>query len=333
MPRTSRLEIPGGLYHVMTRGIERRKIFNDDEDRKEFLRRFEKNLTANGARCYAWALMPNHIHLVVRTGVKPLGSLMGKLLTGYAIYYNSRHKRVGHLYQNRYKAILCQDDIYFKELVRYVHLNPIRGKIVGTMDSLSGYKWGGHSALTGKIKQPWQDTEEVLSQFSANRKQALKAYEAFVQEGGSKEDEDLFSGGGLRRSAGGWRGVWELKRGKERWAYDSQILGDGDFVVTSLKQAGYADDKASRIRREGWTIERVLERVSEVTGVPREAIRHRGKGAVSGARMLVALWSYRELGKKLSEVADYFGISIPSAHTAVKKGTEYEKSSGYKLII
>ena len=108
MPRDKRINLPGVIYHVISRGIERRKIFIDKADREEFLRRLGDGLEKTSCQCIAWSLMPNHLHLLIRTGERALSDLMRKLLTGYAVYFNRRHKRHGYLYQNRYKSILCQ---------------------------------------------------------------------------------------------------------------------------------------------------------------------------------------------------------------------------------
>ena len=139
MPRNKRLHIPGGIYHVISRGIERRDIFSDNVERKEFLSRLENVLQKTGAQCLAWVLMSNHFHLLMRTGSQSLSDIMRKLLTGYALYFNRRHNRHGHLYQNRYKSVLCQEDVYLEELVRYIHLNPLRAHIVKTLDELDIY--------------------------------------------------------------------------------------------------------------------------------------------------------------------------------------------------
>ena len=110
MPRNRRIDIPGAIHHVITRGIERGVIFKDSSDRKEFIERFAKALKETNATCYGWVLMPNHFHLLVRTGDRSLSDLMRKVLSGYAGYFNARHKRRGYLYQNRYKSILCQEE-------------------------------------------------------------------------------------------------------------------------------------------------------------------------------------------------------------------------------
>ena len=147
MPRDKRLQITGGVYHVISRGIERRDIFMDDDDRKEFISRLEQALEKTGAQCLAWCLMSNHFHLLVRTGKQSLSDLMRKLLTGYAIYFNRKHKRHGYLYQNRYKSVLCQEDVYLLELVRYIHLNPLRVNLVSSLEALDVYPWTGHTFI------------------------------------------------------------------------------------------------------------------------------------------------------------------------------------------
>ena len=134
MPRLPRLDAPGVLHHIMIRGIERRRIFSDDKDRENFIERLSILLPETGTSCYAWAFLPNHAHFIFRSGHSGIPTLMRRLLTGYAVKYNIRHKRHGQLFQNRYKSIICQEDIYLKELVRYIHLNPLRAKKVAELN-------------------------------------------------------------------------------------------------------------------------------------------------------------------------------------------------------
>jgi REP-associated tyrosine transposase len=154
MPRQARLDAPGILQHVMAWGIERRKIFWDDKDRTAFLERFGVILEETQTQCYAWALIPNHFHLLLRIGQTPLSTVMRRLMTGYAVTFNIRHRRSGHLFQNRYKSVICEEDPYLLELIRYIHLNPLRAKLVEDLKGLDNYLWTGHSALLGKRKNP-----------------------------------------------------------------------------------------------------------------------------------------------------------------------------------
>ena len=130
MPRQARLDSPGTLYHVMIRGIEKKRIVLDEQDRKDFVRRLGLLAVETKTAVYAWALMSNHAHLLVCSGTAGLAKFMRRLLTGYAVSYNLRHRRHGHLFQNRYKSMVCDGDSYFTELVRYIHLNPLRVELV-----------------------------------------------------------------------------------------------------------------------------------------------------------------------------------------------------------
>ena len=165
MPRLARLDAPGVVHHVIIRGIERRKIFRDSKDRNDMMDRLADLLPATNTSCYAWAFLSNHAHFLFRSGDKGLSALMRRLLTGYAMWFNRRHRRHGQLFQNRYKSIVCQEDIYLKELIRYIHLNPLRAKVVSDMGGLNQYKYCGHSVLMGKSDCDWQDTKYVLSYF------------------------------------------------------------------------------------------------------------------------------------------------------------------------
>jgi REP element-mobilizing transposase RayT len=129
-------------------------LFRDDADRADFVARVAA-LAAQGAwTIYAWALLPNHAHLVVRTGTRPLPRSMRSLLTGYAGAFNRRHHRVGHLFQNRYTSIVVEEEPYLLDLVRYVHLNPVRATVVSDLRTLARYPWTGHSALLETVPRP-----------------------------------------------------------------------------------------------------------------------------------------------------------------------------------
>ncbi|HUV50154.1 MAG TPA: transposase [Anaerolineae bacterium] len=154
MPRQARLDAPCVLQHIMARGIERRKIFWDDKDRASFLERLAIILEETQTQCYAWALIPNHFHLLLRTGPISLSTVMRRLMTGYAVTFNIRHKRSGHLFQNRYKSVICEEDAYLLELTRYIHLNPLRAGLVEDLNALDKYPWSGHSVLMGKLQNP-----------------------------------------------------------------------------------------------------------------------------------------------------------------------------------
>ena len=123
MPRTARLDAPGVLHHVMIRGIEKTKIFTGNKDREDFIERLANLCPAIGIKCYAWSFMHNHAHFLFHTGKESLSRFMRRLLTGYVIGFKRRHKRRGHLFQNRFKSIICQEETYLRELVLYIRNN------------------------------------------------------------------------------------------------------------------------------------------------------------------------------------------------------------------
>ena len=129
---------------MIARGIERRKIFIDADDYSDFLARLEAALERTGGKCLAWCLMPNHFHLLILRAKRPLSELMRRLMTGYAVAFNIRHRLTGHLFQNRYKGILCEQEEYLRELVAYIHLNPLRANLARDIDGLGKYRWCGH---------------------------------------------------------------------------------------------------------------------------------------------------------------------------------------------
>jgi REP element-mobilizing transposase RayT len=171
------LDIPGALHHIMARGIDKTNIFRDDEDKIRFLERLGRIVAEGKCVIYAWVLMDNHVHLIFKSGETGVSTAMRKLLTGYALYFNRRHRRTGHLFENRYKSILCEEDKCLSALVRYIHLNHLRAGLVKTLDDLDCYPWNGHSALMNKRDCPWMDTVQVLLHFGNTTQKAREAYQ------------------------------------------------------------------------------------------------------------------------------------------------------------
>lgn len=265
MPRQPRLDIPGLVHHVMARGIEGQNIFRNDGDRDAFLKRLMVAIDkSGGARLHAWALMPNHFHLLLRSGEGLLSSMMRRLMTGHAVTYNLRYKRQGHLFQNRYKSIVVEEEPYFLELVRYIHLNPVRAGAVKTLEELTTYPYSGHAVLMGSRGYAAQHIDDVLTRFSSRRKAAVDGYGRFVAAGFAQGRREELQGGGLVRSSGGLRQLLE-RDPEDRDLSDERILGGGDFVGSVLGSS------ASGERRDV-TIEDILKEIAEQSGVSREQI-------------------------------------------------------------
>jgi REP element-mobilizing transposase RayT len=317
----------------MVRGIERSKVFRNDTDMDQFLERLGNILTETKTSCYAWALIPNHFHLLLRTGPTPISTVMRRLLTGYAIWFNRRHRRRGHLFQNRFKSILSQEESYFLELVRYIHLNPIRAGMVADMERLGWHKYSGHSVIMGKVKHEWQDTQAVLAMYGEKLGAARRRYKAFVEKGiGEGRRQDL-TGGGLLRSAGGWEGVKELRDKNVYQRNDERILGDGDFVSRVLASAEEEMERHYAYRSQGINLDAVAARVSEALSVEVEDVWGKGRyRRIVEARSLLCYWAVRELGLSMSLLARRLGISIPSISDSVARGQMIAKKKGQMLL-
>jgi len=226
MPRSARIDIPNILQHVIVRGIEKRDIFSGDDDRHDFVTRFSKLLESTETDCLAWALLSTHFHLLLRVKDIPLSKFMRRLLTGYAVTFNLRHNRTGHLFQNRYKSIVCDEEEYLLELVRYIHLNPLRAGMVASLEELDSYPFCGHSVLLGKNELKGQSSAEVLSRFNKRIDVARKNYRSFIRDGIAMGRRDELVGIGIFR--GSLSQESELK--------DSRVLGNGEFVEQIIQQ-------------------------------------------------------------------------------------------------
>jgi len=333
MPRIARIDAPGLLHHIMIRGIERRKIFNDDTDRDNFIERLSLLLPETKTRCYAWAFLSNHAHFLLRSGPVGIAALMSRLLTGYAGYYNRRHKRHGQLFQNRYKSIICQEDIYLIELVRYIHLNPLRAKVVSGLKELDGYPYCGHSALIGRKKREWQDIEYVLGFFGKKMGDAKKGYHSYVQEGLTIGRRAELVGGGLIRSLGGWDEVKKRRLiGQDRIKSDQRILGESDFVNEVLSASEKEFSRKYKLRGLGYDFETVVEKVSLILQLEKDYLIGKGrqKDRVSG-KDLICYWSVVEWGVSKGDLARKLELTPSAVGYAVQRGEKMAKELGYKL--
>jgi putative transposase len=326
MPRLARLDAPGVFHHIIIRGIERRNIFRDNPDRENFLERLGKLLLETKTGCYAWAFLPNHAHFLFRTGQVPIATLMRRLLTGYAVSFNRRYKRHGHLLQNRYKSIVCQEETYLQELVRYIHLNPLRAGVVPHLAELNSYPYCGHSALVGTKKRSWQDVGYVLHSFGKRTRNARKEYLAYVEAGVEQGRRRDLVGGGLVRSLGGWIDAEKLRlRGQDHIKSDERILGDSDFVDSVLGHAAEHYARKCALKRRGYDLEKVAERVAEIFGRGRQHQR-------VGARSLFCFWAVHELGNSLASLAVRLEMSPAGVGYAVQRGEAITRENRYQLI-
>ena len=333
MPRKARIDAPGALHHIIVRGIDRCAIFRDDHDCDKYLERLELILTETATPCYAWALIPNHFHLLLKTGADPIATLMRRLLTGHAVYFNRRHRRHGHLFQNRYKSILCQEETYLLELVRYIHLNPLRAGLVEDRKALDEYPYCGHSGLMGKKKREWQQVDYVLGFFAKRKAEARKKYQTFVAKGAEQGKRPELTGGGLLRSVGGWAALKSLRSDKDWVKSDERILGDSEFVNTVLRHADEQMENSYRLKSEGFEFNNIAERVAQVLDLPFKIVWEKTRRSqVVQARSLLCYWAARELGMSMTEIGNRLGLTQPAVSIAARRGEEIARQKGYSLF-
>ena len=332
MPRRSRIDAPGALHHIIARGIDRQRIFQDDADRDNFLDRLGNILSETQTACFAWALIPNHFHLLLRTGTTAISAVMRRLLTGYAVSYNFRHRRHGHLFQNRYKSILCQQDTYLLELVRYIHLNPLRASMVKDLRALNNYPYCGHSGIVRKSSHEWQDVDYILKLFASKRPEAIRRYREFVKKAVGQGRRSDLVGGGLVRSAGGWTALKALRRIGAYRKGDERILGDSDFVKSVLAQAKEDFERKHQLQSTGMSFEHVVNRVAELLDVSPDQVLASGKQKQTvAARSLLCFWATSELAISQVELAQKLKISQPAVSMAVRRGEQLASDNSYSL--
>jgi hypothetical protein len=252
-----------------------------------------------------------------------LSDFMRRFLTGYAISYNRRHRRWGHLFQNRYKSIICDEDAYFMELVRYIHLNPLRSKLVKSLDQLDRYPWSGHSIIVGKRKNEWQNRDYVLKWFGKKEGEAKKKYCIYLRKGIEKGRRPELVGGGLIRSYGGWSVVKAMRRSGNRELSDSRILGESEFVQRIIREAETRVKRQLPFEKEQQKIDEFLAKMCRKEKVSIEELKAGSRRKeVSRARSLITIGLVKTHGLSLAEVARTVGVTTSAVSKTVKRANQ-----------
>lgn len=325
MPRRARLDAPGTLHHIIVRGIERRQIVDDDRDKRDFVSRMGTVAVESASSIYAWALMTNHAHILLRSGPSGLSQYMRRVLSGYAISYNRRHQRHGHLFQNRYKSIICEEDPYFRELVRYIHLNPLRVGLVDSLTKLDRYRYCGHSVLMGRVNNDWQDRDYVLKWFGSKEGEAKRVCRQFVKKGIDRGRRPDLVGGGLIRSQGGWSAVKAMRRLGVREKSDERILGSGEFVEQLIEQS-------DQLRKEQFSVQQRLQRAASVVDKLCKKENVSISELKSGSRRQKVLMVRRQLAKdlveqcglSLTETGRHLGVSASGIAKSLSRSAKHK---------
>ena len=278
MVRPLRIEFPGALYHVLGRGNQKQEVFLGDEDRHAYLKRLQRYKEEIGFILYAYVLMPNHVHLLIETDQVPLSKIMQRINLTYTQYFNRKYDKVGHVFQGRYKAILCDRDEYLLALITYIHLNPVRAHLV---EGLRQFQWSSHHEYLN-ARAEITDAEAILKMFSPDLQTARKMYEQFVGEAIGKE-----------------------KIGTPYKLLHQQILGDEEFLGEVERKLG----KRERPLRKA-SLPEILRAVEEVAGVKEEDIvaRKREKKILFARSLVVAVW--REMGHRLVDLQPWLNRDL-----------------------
>ncbi len=277
MPRKPRIEYPGAFYHVIVRGNQRQRIFKDAADYQKYLLTLTVYRNRYQFHLYAYVLMGNHVHLLLETGDVPLSKILQGISQAYTLYFNRRYRTVGHLFQGRYKAILCDREAYLLGLLKYIHQNPLRAKIVG---DLREYAWSSHHAYEGKNNPlGLVEADQVLRLFSENKRRARIQYREFM-----KSEE-------------------KLSKGQVYATIDQRLQGDEEFVDRVLKQ--YNGLIEGRKRKKELTLPALAALLEDRLEVSLAEMRRASKHqSISHARKVFAHVA-REYGYRGKEIADY----------------------------
>jgi putative transposase len=302
MARKPRIEFEGAFYHVIARGNQRQKIFKDEEDFKKYLNLLTFYKERYKYHLYAYVLMNNHVHLLIETREIPLSKIIQGINQSYTVYFNRRYRTVGHLFQGRYKAILCDKDAYLLSLIKYIHLNPVRAKIVKTPEE---YRWSSQQNYIVRNKSDIIDTDQVLRMFSEDKLQAGKLYRAYINDGAEIEKEDIYN------------------------TVDQRILGDEKFVETVMEKT--EEGFEVRKKRHEYSLKEIAEAIEQMSGITLNQLREKNKDRnILNGRKLVSLVA-REYEYKGKEIAEYLWKD-PTVITRYLKESDNLKKEKERLL-
>jgi putative transposase len=316
MARPLRVEFAGALYHLTGRGNSRRRIFADEGDCAKFVQLLIESLRRYEVVLHAYVLMGNHYHLMAETRRANLGRWMHWLTTAYTVYFNRRHKRAGHLFQGRYKSIVVEAEGYLLSLSRYVHLNPVRGKVMGRGDPierrklLRSWRWSSYRGYSGLAKaEPWVTQERVLGEIGGRARERRVRYRRFVEEGLLREIESP------------WEAVqWQTALGREHFL---QRLKDH----VEKRRQGHREVPALRQLRRQPEAQFILKGVARAYGCSKEHLLSRGtRGNEARAVAMTLVWDC--CGLNLQEVGELFGGTGYTAISQMIRRTRQKDQKG-----
>ena len=299
MTRPWRIQYKGAIYHIMSRGVGRGKIFLDNDDYSRFLEYVEKAREKFNLDIFAFILMGNHYHLFLRTNEPNLSRIMQWIQTSYSVYYNHKHNRSGHFFQGRYKSIIVGEESYWISLSMYIHLNPVRAGIVKEPGK---YKWSSyHDYVNSKKVHEWLFSEAVLEDFGTNKQESRKEYRKLLMEVSGKEKEILE----------------EVRYGL--------ILGSDKFVEWVQKKfidrVGKKDVELpqKKMISDNGIIERVINEIVYTYKIEKSALLQRKRRIPVEARDVSMYILKMHTGLKNIEIGEVFGVSLSAVNKAASR--------------
>lgn len=293
-------------------------IFTDDQDKHVFLERARAQFDGDSMAVLVWTLMRNHPHMFTRTEAGSLSKAMHRLGTGYAGYFNRRHDRKGHVYQNRFKSILVEDEDYLFRLIRYVLLNPLRAGIVRDLEGLERYRWTAYPALLGHSRPLLGDPIAPLRLFADPPAAAQRELRHWLAAGLEGDDEIHRL---VERGPGRPQIVVPGPDAAARvHVRDASVVGDAAFVASILKQSGHPQADAFERQSAGWLTDQIIDEVCAHLLVDPRAIRTGRRGRASEARAAIAWLAHTYLSVSLTDLAPQLGVSQPALSYALDKG-------------
>jgi len=320
MPRKARINNPGLTHHIMARTFNDLLLFGDNDDRNFYLSCLSRRIKETGFICYAWVLMDTHVHLLLRTTEQQLWHLMKPLNSDYAHYYNKRYQRRGPLFSDRFKSIATQDQYYLEQIIRYIHLNPIRAGICKTVNQLDHYPWSGHRMIMKNDTGGFQEIRQVLKRFGKNTEEGKKRYREFIEEGITTTlEEDLLSP--LRASNMG-------KQDKDTSGY--WVIGDVEFQRSILKKDAQNRIMLAQYKKQGISLKDVLTVTAEEMGIDEQLILHQSKRTPQANARMIFCYLARELGFPTRETGDFLSIRQAAVSHAARHGAVIAKKENIK---
>ncbi|KMQ50800.1 transposase [Chitinispirillum alkaliphilum] len=315
MPREPRISLPGHIHHVMSHAVEGIDFFRDEGDMEYLLNKMGKVLKESDCECYGFALMGNHFHFILRPNSISLSNIMQRVNGSFATYYNRKYQRKGYVYRERFKSVLAQEYYYIRELIRYVHLNPLRANVCTSFPELAHYAWSGHACVMGHQKRDWVSVENILAKFSNEFQQARELYLEWMVKGNGV-NADIWNSRGLFAPA---------NEEDVKLFNDKRVKGDAEYVRSALEHVKKTKDVLIKNIMNRPELPDLLNIFCKRIKIPPETIfktGQKGKCGITYARSDFCKQAVYKYGYTLAKTADFLGINASSVLRLLRRNQQ-----------